>query len=69
VAEIFIATPATILPPNLARLLRHAAVGLHVFLRNGQDISIDVFHNFPFSNRISLGLQTANADYTAPQIH
>jgi hypothetical protein len=33
-----------VIPPNLARLLRHAAIGWQAFLRDGHYKSIDVLH-------------------------
>src|SRR6266699_6827089 len=38
---------AAVFLPDLACLLRHAAVRRQIFLGNGQDISIDVFHVNP----------------------
>jgi hypothetical protein len=46
-ADALLIVKGAVLPPDLARLLRHPAVGLQVFLRDGQDISIYISHENP----------------------
>lgn len=49
VADTLLIVEGAVLAPELRRLLRKAAIRLYVFLWNGQDVSVDVFHgHHPF---------------------